>query len=292
VRLANPIRIGLTIFLLAVVALVVAGVVASGPAATVTGLLVLAALVLAIPVADFRELLENLKSLKFGPEGIAAEWFQRARPVAAVETAEQQEKPATDSTSMSQLRLLLEAKLAYIAKDLLDEQPTFVTIGSLNYDGYLDDETANVADGLMTLRDEDLRGLDAQERGRLLRTGDDIVRTIRARTLQGWVRKILDNAAAWRWEPVDRGPNKVPDYLAIHGEQRLLVAAVFATSRDSQIFGWARTRLEDGKEIPDDVSRRVIVLPRRARDEMIDRDGDPAVIRAQDLSGLLTKAAN
>jgi hypothetical protein len=288
VRASVAIRILLVASLLAVIVLVIVGWVASGAAATVTGLLVLATLIWVVPNSDFRELLENLRSLNVGPQGVSAEFYQRVKAVAAVRAPEQQEEKETPaSTSVSKLRLLMEAKLAYIAKDLLEERPTFVTVGSLNHDRFLDDETAAVADDILTLRDEDLLNVPREERERILSAADEVVRTIRARVLHGWVKKTLDDARGWTWEPVDRGPSRLPDFLASHGEKDVLVASVFATSKDSDVFGRAKERLQRKDGVPSEVNRRVMVVPRKARDSLIRSEGEPVVVRAQDLRGLL-----
>lgn len=290
----------LLVFLFLLVAgLVGAGAVASGAAVVVAGLLVLAALIWVVQESDLKGLLENLKSLQVGPHGVSFELYKRAKEVASQLAPEERKltgtgkkrKKAATPKSVTELRLRMEEKLAYIAKDLLEPHPTFVTVGSLRHDGFLDHKTAAVADDILTLRDDDLRSLPPVERQQILEVLDEVVRSIRARVLHGWVGKTLDGAHDWRWEHVDRGAGRLPDFRAVHAEKVVLLASAFATSESSPIFERATDRLRPEDDAPDEAAVRVIVVPRKVRESMLTRDGDPRVVGAQDLRDLLDEIA-
>lgn len=276
------VRAGMACVFLAIAVLVALGTVEAGDAAAVAGLIVLAGLIMVLPA-------RGVKKVKVGSI-VELEWFERAREVALRAPGEEQERGDRTSTADAfGLRMKLEAKLAYIAKCLLGDgaQPSFVTVGSLHYDGYLTDDEAAVADGVMTLRDEELSELSPSDRQTLLKAAEKVVKNIRASVLYGWCEETIEDQPGWTVEEVGRGPKRRPDLMAISDDRKFLVVPAFGISAGSSILANALDRLQ--KEEDPDVNGRVIILPRRSARSNLDPKGDPAVIRMQDLAGWLAQ---
>ena len=185
------------------------------------------------------------------------------------------------------LRLKFEAKLAYVAKILLadDGNASFVTVGSLNYDGYLTDDEARVATYVLTLRQEELQTLPRRERDQFLNDADRLVRNIRASVFFGLVRECLAKNQ-WEVEEIDAHGGPRPDLIAVKDERRFRIAPRFATTPGSTILSTAQERLEGLAEGAPENETRVVVLPDRSRIDS-EPEGDPRVLKLKELKGAL-----
>lgn len=193
--------------------------------------------------------------------------------------------PADDSIpeDLLALRLKLEAKMSYIARTILASEKcacgVFVTIGSLNHDGFLSDKEARTATQVLTLRDEELDTLAPRLRWDFMRNANTVVGNIRASVFYGLVRESFKKN---KWEvreiPVAKGR---PDLLVCKGEQRYRIVPRFVLKKESNILERAKRRLAEGKD-DESAAPAIVVLPDLARGE-IDADGDPLVIRFTEL---------
>ena len=146
--------------------------------------------------------------------GRAVENAEAAARQTAGDEPDSEADPARATYDVVELRLALERKLAYVAKELLADpcgdhtHPTFVTVGSLGYDRLITDAQARTLSRLQTLSDQELRQQDgaaveaflanaARVVGRLRAT---VFRNLVARELRagGWVRRRGRRAACRR----------------------------------------------------------------------------------------------
>jgi hypothetical protein len=194
------------------------------------------------------------------------------------------EKPEPEVPhDLMSLRLKLEAKMAYLAKALLrtDGAATYLTIGSLNYDGYLTDDEARAATHVLTLRQEELETLSYAERREFLHNADRVVRNLRASVFFGLVRELL-KSNGWSVDEVDvaRGPR--PDLLATKDARIVRIRPRFATVPGSKILTQAQRRLRTEDKERHAENARVIVVPDRARFPSTP-DDDPAILKLAEL---------
>lgn len=179
------------------------------------GLLVLAAVLVAVSPKDWRDLVTRLKKAKLGPVDLEFDEIVKEAKEAARSAPSSEGDPDSESgvgeeatpDDLLTLRLKLEAKMAYIAKCLLGDEDegrtTFVTVGSLHYDGLLTDQEAHTATRVLTFRDEDLATIPARVRTEFLRAADQVVTNLRAAVFFGVVRRTLerkrkDNEPVWK----------------------------------------------------------------------------------------------
>jgi hypothetical protein len=194
--------------------------------------------------------------------------------------------------------------MAYIAKHLLGErapdptpgdpgrvklQPTYVTIGSLKHDRYLTDNEALVATQVLTLTDDDLKALPADERRTFIANADRIVGGIRASVFRAMVRAKL-KSSGWKVDDdtLSASSGGRPD-LKVSKDQRFYrVVPVFATTTPSMILSNARRRLTEAVE--PDLERRILVVPDRPNSPTFEEH--PRTVKLEDLPAALQSGAS
>jgi hypothetical protein len=217
--------------------------------------------------------------LALGPDGVRdlmARLQKISLPgVASLEFAATPEAPE-NAKNIVDLRLTVQAQLAYIIKHLLGE---FETIGSLRYDGLLSDEEAALLDRVMTLSETDFQ---------LVKDPDDFLRNAgrlsghfiaivfynhveRVLRKSGWFVTHLPTGDTFNDLLVDR-PGVGPFRLAP-------VAWHYH-------FDGARERLSATKAAIPVARQRFVVVPDNDR-KTSERDLDPAIVRVADLSDVL-----
>ena len=251
--------------------------------ALVAGGLALGALVgLTLTPSYGRTLFRRLSKVNVGPVGL--ELLQDAEAAAPREATEEssQDKKAT---SVVDLQRLWEAKLAYIAKLLLDDHgvPTFATVGSLGYDHFISDVEARTLTRLMTLRDEDLSTLAAVDRRDLLEVTEKVVTNIRASVLHGLVRKRLVKAFG-SFTEIPRTPRA--DLLAEQDGRKFQIVPVFAINEDDGVLNKAKDRLRSDMARPKTVEARVVVVPHGSHVPR-KRSGVPWIVDTDHVGALL-----
>lgn len=187
------------------------------------------------------------------------------------------------------LRLRLEAKLTWLCKHLLGgpDTPTFATIGSLRYDGFLTDEQARVAARILTRTPESIAAEPPEDLERLLEDDNKFVNGFRASVFDGFVRQRILKAG---WEVVDfpQDSRHRADFFAERdGAPRIRVSPRFVFDGDSKILALTIKRLSgDLTDEPDEVGRRMIVVPDRGALET-DSNATPEIVRYEHLPAAL-----
>jgi hypothetical protein len=206
--------------------------------------------------------------------------------------------------------LLLEAKLAYVSKHLLAEKntesreetavnlerrarpiksrkprytTTYVTIGSLNYDGFLSQEQARTASRILTLSEDEFARLGEDTAKAFFDHASVFVRSFRIIVLEGLVRKTLQDKS---WS-VTEDAIEVTGIRGLVTESagiRLLIVPVLDVSGspatvDKAIQGLARLPLTS--------RQTVIVVPNEARTGPNRLEQDPLVVKVADLAAAL-----
>jgi hypothetical protein len=253
---------------------------------TVVGLVALAAAAATSRTTFARRLGDRLSKISIGP--VAIELLKKVEAVAAKSPGEAiAGQPNTPSGDVIDLQLKLERKLAYIAKHMLTEKghASYVTIGSLAYDGYLRDDQARTASLLMRLRQDDLASLSGSEHKEFLEAADTLVAGIRATVFRGMVHKDLEGDGWFvRDLKLEEGQSR-PDYGAKKDDVDYRIVPVFATDTDSRLLKAARARLH-GSALKDDFAACVVVLPSNTR-AFPEGEGDPRVVRLDELAQFL-----
>lgn len=223
------------------------------------GIVLLGALVVVLPTTRdaWKDVLSIVKRANIGP--VSVEFVEAVVQVADKIGAEPDKdtKKAVDAVA---LRMSLELKLAYIAKDLLapvDGGKTYANIGSLEYDGYLTNEQARIATAIASLRHGDLDGLAPSDRDRFLKAARELVGSVRAVVLHHWIEKQLQRQG-WQYELVRRN-GRQDDFVASKDGRSVRIASVVVNRLD-QVQG-ARERLEPSAGASPGVSKRLIVVP-------------------------------
>jgi hypothetical protein len=226
--------------------------------------LAIGVLIVAVPQGTWRTMLASISKAQIGPVSFELRRdLEHAAAIAAPSDAGEDAEKASGgkARSMFELRLRLEAKLTYVAKELLAEEngPTFLTIGSLEYDEYLKRSEARTAIGVLNTRDEQLRALAEDEKKTFLEEAGEFVDGVRASIFWGQVKRRL------RGKDIDAG-GKRDDLLAGDDENVYWIAPAFAIAEGSGIRTNAEKRLRTGKRsygVP--VERRVVVVPDNSR---------------------------
>jgi hypothetical protein len=184
------------------------------------------------------------------------------------------------------LRLRLESKLAWVCKHLLagPNTPTYATIGSLYYDGYLTHDDARVAARLLGFSGEGY----GQERRNLAIAGGPLVASFRAIVFDAYVRKAL-LGAGWVIVDLDEPSGPRPDFVISKGDRSLRVAPRVVTTRVSRIRDRTVDRLAASGDDPA-VERRIVVIPDASRSPEDGRSADPRVVKLAALVGALSES--
>jgi hypothetical protein len=241
-------------------------------------------------VAHYRDLAEFAR-LVFQHVQLAVEQLEEQQDVdmALSQSAREDADSGGVSADMVDLRLKLEAKMAWVCKHLLagTDTPTFATIGSLHYDKLLTDEQARVATRILS-RDPTLwTGRLPEDLARTLKAESAFVRTFRANVFAGLVKEAV-RKAKWRVEPLADAPGRRRQFYAQRQSARLRIAPVFALDPDGDLLARSRGRLvaPDDEEQP--VDARLVVVPDKARIATA-ADEQPGVVRFEHLVDTLKR---
>jgi hypothetical protein len=271
-------RVGLQIAVVAgllVLAVLVATKDVDHEAVTAIATLVLAALVVSLLTPA---LLARMSKVTVGP--FAFELVGEVKR-GADEAAARGEADGDKIESLFRCRVLLEAKLTYIAKHLLaeDGRPTFINIGSLAYDGYLTDDEARAAYRILNLSEEVYGLLPKSEQEKVVKQSARFVKNVRASVFFGSVKVALAKAR-WSVSEVTRDDRTRPDLLAEKaGEHFVRLVPVFSPS--AKQLKSAEDHLGRLQGFPEGPRHHWIVVPNTADDDEI--AGHPLVVRVKDL---------
>jgi hypothetical protein len=161
-------------------------------------LVLIGALVAFVPRQAWVQFLGRVESANVGPVGIG---LQREAGRAAANSPERDTSEGAKKAEIGEiknvydLRLRLEWKLTYVAKHLLNSGPdnaTFLTIGSLQFDGYLTETDARTAIGILNTRQEELEAMPGASQERFLEEAGEFVDSVRARIFWGQVKRRLE----------------------------------------------------------------------------------------------------
>jgi hypothetical protein len=255
---------------------------AAGPVAVGGG--IAAAAVLALVAIMLTINLRNISEVGVTKDGITFKTHVEQAQVAAAEAPAEEESPEERDISvtggeLTKLRLKLEAKLSYIAGNMGLESGN-VSIGSLNYDGYLTDEEAATADLLLHTSEAEFATAPRHERDKFLKAAETLVHNIRASVLAGMVQNELKRQG-WK---VERARGGKRDLLARRDGRSARVVPVFSVVASGDLVDKVARRVAGSR----DADRRMIVLPNNTR-APLSSDGDPAVVRVGDLADALTR---
>lgn len=265
----------------------------------VAALLLIGIVVVAVPKTTWKEMLASIENAQFGPIGIGLrrDVGKAARFVPAVDKRDGRHgKGAGEAQTMFDLRMILEWKLADVAKHLLadGDKATFLTIGSLNFDGYLSDAEAHTATGILTTREEELQELPAPDRERFLKDAQTFVDGMRASIFWVQVKKRLRGEAGGanllRDDLSSKGNRG--DLLAKVGDRAYRVAPAHALSERSKTLEQAvsRMKIEEIPPLPPD--HKLVVIPDYSPNAERDGgDGVPRVVRLGNLRSVLESSS-
>ena len=263
--------------------------------------LLLAGIVIAVvPEDTWKELLGNVENAKFGPVSISLQ-RDAVKAAANAPEADTAEGPGAKSLpkaeSMLELRMRLEWKLAYIAKHLLAENgnATFLTIGSLEYDGYLTQAEARTAIGILSTRQDELQELPERAQQTFLSEAGAFVSSVRASVFWGQTKRCLEGKerAGDASIFIDRLPSKGrrDDLLAGRHDRAIRVAPAFALEVNSKILEQAIERLRGEGAAVEGSERQLIVIPDNSREpEAAAAEGRPRVVKLANLRGAVEGA--
>lgn len=212
------------------------------------------------------------------------------RDVHAAATAVQAvaDRPQDDQPiDPADLRLALEARLAYIAKHIegTPERPAFVNFGSLQVDRVLDEQEARAASELMTLRPAEVRELspELREAAQTLRRG--ILALVLHRIL---VRNV--RAAGWTCATEQLPSRRKPGYsVSRTGRSPVHVVPLQVNSMDNSLIGTTRDKL--ARDLADAARTALIVVPNWPQPPSSAGAGKVAVVRLADLGAALERLA-
>lgn len=255
------VRIFFLALLLVLAVLVLTGAVEEGPGGIAAGLVLVGLLVVAIPLSRFAEA-ESVKA--FGVEWAFAQKAMEGAQSANLGESEDEVKPE-EAEQIADLQFLLEAKLAYVAKHVIGFGGTgkwapFLTLGSLEHDGYMTKEDALAARELLTLPLAHLQKIDEAERAAYVKRTKEFVRNIRATIFREVVKQVLEMELDAGVVVRERGKGKRPDFeLATPLPGHIRVFPVFAV-RGSYWNDKKRIR-DRAEELANLTDRALIVVP-------------------------------
>ena len=280
-----------------VLALVVAAdAIAADRAWPVAALLLIAVLIAVVPTATWDDLVKSVKKARFGP--VSFDLQRKADRVAALapdsDAGEGEERTLGKALNMFDLRTRLEWKLTYVAKHLLapePDNPDFLTIGSLKYDGYLTEDEARMAVGILNIRQEELEELPEGARKRFLVDAGKFVDSVRASIFWGLVKRRLKGKeggdSLFKGAMPTAGARR-DDLGGASTEGQVRVAPAFALASDSGILKSTLARLGREGAAARDGERQLIVVPDNSHvTERPAQGGAPRVVRLASLRGAL-----
>lgn len=238
----------------------------------VLALAALGFLIAIVPREVWRQIALSVSKAQIGPVGFELQRdLEKAVAIAPVSDRGEGGDPPPENAraeTMFDLRLRLEFKLAYAAKHLLADSRgvTFLTVGSLEYDGYLTRAEARTAIGILSTRDEQLNAMGESGKEAFLKEAEKFVDSVRASIFWGQVKRCLQGKdqrsvpSLWIGDIERKGERD--DLLAGTPGNEFWVAPAFGIAADSKIRKGAEARLRTEKRpygVP--AHRRIVVLP-------------------------------
>lgn len=288
-------RLAVAVPLLALALGVIVADLSADRAWPVAAFLLIGLLVLVVPPEAWQNLLSRVENAQIGPLGVGLR--QEVEEAAEIAPPSDQgegaaDEPAARAESVFQLRMQLEWKLAFVAKHLLatGEGATFVTIGSLRFDGYLTESEARTAIGILTARDEELNELPEAERQKFIEDAQTFLNGLRASVFWGRVKRELQGKGGVDGPDVFvervKGTGGRNDLLANGTDGETRVIPVLALNPDSQKIVEAVGPIEKGELPRPKTSRQIIVVPDSSRSP-IPPDSPARVVKLSELRGAL-----
>jgi hypothetical protein len=184
-----------------------------------------------------------------------------------------------------ELRLKLEAKLAWLCKHLLagPDTATFATIGSLAHDGYLKADQARLLTRILAGRVGSTRPAIVRQ---FVADAKQTVGTFRAIVFDAHVRKLLDEMG-WAVIDFEQPPTHRPDFLAVRAGRAYRISPRLITSRKSEIREQTARRLRKARDEPRSIEGSIIVIPDATRAQAA-KKGSPRVVKVKDLQAVLS----
>jgi hypothetical protein len=308
---AVPVRIGA--FAIAVGAGFVIYSVRSGALesdeAAVVSLVGLVAIVVVVamltPAKHIRPFLARVNKVTLGSLGIDLNPSDIATSGPAEETNDKDPDQADD---LFDLKVRLESKLTYLAKHLLTTDAstgrpvaTFLTIGSLTHDGYLDRKQATRAYQILGMREFEFRGLPVAEQKEFLTMGTVFTANVRAIVFSAYVVREINRLPGWTAKPeyTDTGSKRRDLRVVLGGFDSDAAAVVhhvvpvFTTVADSRLIRNIKSRIGQNP-LQEGTGKRFIVVPPLSKARQSQEEAaanDIAVVTLHDLRKLLNAAA-
>jgi hypothetical protein len=271
-------RLAVALPLLGLALWVIAADLSADRAWPVAAFLLIGLLVLVVPTEAWQRFLSRIENAQIGPLGLGLrQEVEKAAEIAPPsDKGEGVEREAEkEAQTIFDLRMQLEWRLTFIAKHLLGtvDRVTFVTIGSLLFDGYLTKAEARTAAGIMMAREEEFKQLPEAERQKFLADAQTFLDGLRAAVFWGRVkRELQDKGDAGEdglfLERV-RGTGGRNDLLAKDGAgEEIRVIPILAINPGSKKLSKAIEPIE-ADELPRPKTRRqIIVVPDTSETEL------------------------
>ncbi len=262
----------------------------------VAAFLLIGIIVLVVPVDAWQKFLSSVERAQIGPLSFGLrQHVEKAAKIAPPSDKGEgvADEPTEDAQSVFELRMQLEWKLAFIAKHLLAGRngTTFVTIGSLKFDGYLTDSEARTATGIMLARDEELRELPASERRKFISEAQEFLDGLRTSVFWGRIKRELegkdDEGAPNLLRESVRGTGGRNDLLADYNGVSTRIVPVLALNRESSNLKKAAERMEEGALPGPETKRQLIVVP-DSTESKVPPDATSSIVELGELREALT----
>jgi hypothetical protein len=271
-------------------------------AGALIGLICLLLLVLLLlPPADIDKYLGRVKNVSLGSLGVELSDYrslaeQRRETGDGEDSLEGEGEPDEDSDvrkSLLGLRLLLEAKLTYLAKHVLAPDPgpehpvaTFLTVGSLQQDKLLTAEQARIAVDILTMREFEFRRLRDSDKSLFLDGAKEFVDRVRIEVFSAHLRRRLKasnwrvirlfDTSARRRDLILQSPHK-DDPTQHH------VIPVFALKAETTLLDQPCSRLESKPQTKGKGGRFLVVPPRSKSKLPSEADGAIGLVTIDNL---------
>lgn len=242
----------------------------------VAALLLIGLIVLAVPTEAWQKFLSRIEHAGIGPFNVGLRDLEKAAekaPPSDTEEVGDTEEETKKAETVFDLRMQLEWKLAYIAKHLLrtDEGVTFVTIGSLKFDDYLDESEARTAASIMMASEDELARLPGAERRKFIEDAQTFLDGLRTAVFWGRVKRELqgreDENGREDEDADDLTPTGVEgtggrhDLLVGDTDEEARIIPILAINPGSRKIKRAIEPIEQGDLPSPTTKRQIIVTP-------------------------------
>lgn len=261
----------------------------------VAAFLLIGLLVLVVPPEGWQKFLSRVENAQIGPLGVGLrqEVEEAAEMAPPPDTGEGVAgEPTEQAETVFELRMQLEWKLAFIAKHLLSDGSgvTYVTIGSLFFDGYLSETEARTATGILAARDEELKELPDAERRKFVEDAQTFLDGLRASVFWGQAKRVLEGRGSGGTKNAFlervRGTGGRNDLLADAEGEEVRVIPIMALEEGSSKLVEAVEAIENGELPRPRTKRQIIVVPDSSATERPSKS-DVQIVELSELRGSL-----